>query len=86
MQNVVNIKKPRKPKPNRKLGAPAKFVLALMINVGLLAVFYPKLKPLLETTPGASGMLTGIVRVTDGDTIRLGNIKIRIHGIDATLL
>lgn len=27
--------------------------------------------------------LTGIPRVTDGDTIRIGNTRIRLHGIDA---
>jgi len=27
--------------------------------------------------------LTGIPKITDGDTIRIGNTRIRLHGIDA---
>jgi endonuclease YncB( thermonuclease family) len=31
----------------------------------------------------SSEQLTGIPKITDGDTIRIGNIRIRLHGIDA---
>ena len=48
-----------------------------------MVVIYPNLKSVLETPPSTSGMQTGTVRVTDGDTIQLGNTKIRLHGIDA---
>ena len=37
----------------------------------------------LATLPAAAQTVTGVVRVTDGDTIRLGEARIRLHGIDA---
>jgi endonuclease YncB( thermonuclease family) len=39
-----------------------------------------------KTSPRSSSkyeVLVGIPKITDGDTIRIGNIRIRLHGIDA---
>jgi len=38
-----------------------------------------KAKPQKQTEPS----LTGIPKIIDGDTIRIGNTRIRLHGIDA---
>ncbi|WP_288901658.1 thermonuclease family protein [uncultured Sneathiella sp.] len=58
-------------------------MIAVLIVVGVLGALYPTFKALLDANVDKSGMLTGAVTVTDGDTIRLGNTKIRLHGIDA---
>lgn len=58
-------------------------VAAVLIIVCLLVGLYPTFKAFLDVNTDKSGMLTGAVRITDGDTIRLGDVKIRLHGIDA---
>jgi endonuclease YncB( thermonuclease family) len=39
-------------------------------------------KPRSQSSPSTEE-LTGIPKITDGDTIRIGNTRIRLHGIDA---
>ena len=36
-----------------------------------------------KRTGGEAGATSGAVRVTDGDTLRIGDSRIRLHGIDA---
>ena len=38
---------------------------------------------LLLTGPAHADVISGFARVTDGDTIRIANERIRLHGIDA---
>ena len=38
---------------------------------------------MLPVSPPQQQTLTGIPKVTDGDTIRIGKTRIRLHGIDA---
>ena len=84
MGKVVKFKRPRRPKPARKSGLKqAAIVGAVLIAVVLLGVLYPTFAAYLDASADKSGMLTGVVRITDGDTLRLGNTKIRLHGIDA---
>jgi endonuclease YncB( thermonuclease family) len=38
---------------------------------------------LLNTTPVMATDITGVPRILDGDTVQIGEIKIRLAGIDA---
>lgn len=42
----------------------------------------PKASPKRQSAPKQE-TFTGIPKITDGDTIRIGNTRIRLHGIDA---
>ncbi|MFN3689183.1 thermonuclease family protein [Salinarimonas sp.] len=64
-------------------------VLAVLALVGTLALaFVDRIRE--ADAPAATvsveadaGLLVGIARVTDGDSLRLGEERIRLHGIDA---
>ena len=43
----------------------------------------PKSSSPIQPSLPKQQILTGIPRITDGDTIRIGNTRIRLHGIDA---
>ena len=38
---------------------------------------------LLLAVPAHADVISGVAKVTDGDTIRIANERIRLHGIDA---
>ena len=44
----------------------------------------PLSSPLVLVAAGAAGAdISGVASVTDGDTLRIGSERIRLHGIDA---
>ncbi|MFM6852942.1 MAG: thermonuclease family protein [Sphingopyxis sp.] len=55
------------------------FPIAALIGAVLAAAIYPALA---RATPPAT-MLTGRVSVVDGDTLRMGDARVRLYGIDA---
>ena len=48
------------------------------------AVGFISAVPFLETSAGehSAGVLAGVARAIDGDTLQLGEVRIRLHGID----
>lgn len=61
-------------------------VLAGAAAIGLIAGLWPMLSPaapIAARSPALAGEVIGGCRVTDGDTIRCGDERVRLLGIDA---
>lgn len=57
--------------------------LCLLLFMAMSAMALPALAPLATALPAAAPAILGPAKVVDGDTLRLGAVTVRLHGIDA---
>jgi len=73
--------------PRRRSRRPVWLLLALLTVAAIGAVVAPdpedRQATAAEAAPAASDRLTGAARVIDGDTLDVGGVRVRLHGLDA---
>jgi endonuclease YncB( thermonuclease family) len=71
---------PGNARASRRQRLPSWIVLAV---VGIVAWAYSQWDKSVPVETGAGGTIAGTARVTDGDSLEIGNVRVRLFGIDA---